>query len=95
MPHLKELVQKHENDGLVVIAVHSDKDADKMRDAVEELGMTWLVAQDGDRKIMSAYHGDSYPDYYLVDRKGVLRFADLANSEVDRAVEFLLSEKTD
>lgn len=77
----------------MVIAVHSDPDEGKMRQAVQELGITWPVAQDGDRAVMKAFHADSFPDYYLVDRKGILRFADLANSEVDRAVGFLLREQ--
>jgi peroxiredoxin len=93
VPHLKGLLEKHKDAGLVVIAVHSDPDEAKMRDAVKELGITWPVVQDGDRAIMKAFHADSFPDYYLIDRKGTLRFADLANIEVDRAVEFLLKEK--
>ena len=43
--------------------------------------------------IGKTYRVDSFPDYYLVDRKGKLRFADLANREVDRAIETLLKEK--
>jgi peroxiredoxin len=93
VPHLKELLKKHKDAGLVILAVHSDPDEKKMREAVQELGITWPVVQDGDRAIMKAFHADSFPDYYLIDRKGVLRFADLANHEVDRAVEFLLKEE--
>lgn len=64
-----------------------------MKQVVKELGITWLIAQDGDRKLMNAFHADSYPDYYLIDRAGNLRFADLANQEIDRAVEMLIKEK--
>ena len=39
------------------------------------------------------YLVDSFPDYYLVDRKGKLRFADLSNREIDRAIKGLLEEK--
>jgi hypothetical protein len=34
-----------------------------------------------------------YPDYYIIDRKGVLRWADFANGDVEKAIEFLLAEK--
>lgn len=64
-----------------------------MKQVVKELGITWLIAQDGDRKLMDAFHADSFPDYYLIDREGNLRFADIANQEVDRAVEMLIKEK--
>ncbi len=77
----------------MVVAVHSDPNEEKMREAVRELGITWPVAQDGEKTLMKAFYADSFPDYYLIDRKGILRFADIANSEVDRAIEFLLREK--
>ena len=41
---------------------------------------------------MTAFHVDSYPDYYLVDRSGKLRFADLANADLDKAIAALLAE---
>ena len=44
---------------------------------------------------MKAYGGNSYPDYFVIDRKGNLRFADLANAELDKAVELLLAEPAD
>jgi hypothetical protein len=61
--------------------------------AVKSLEMPWYVALDAEHSTMKAFHADSYPDYYLIDRKGVLRFADLANSELERAVEFLINER--
>ena len=52
------------------------------------------AAEDGGLGLtMKAFRADSFPDYYLIDRSGKLRFADLANSEVERAVELLIKEK--
>lgn len=93
VPHVKELIEKYKDKGLVVVGVHSDPDTAKMKAVVSELGMNWIIAQDGEKKTFTAMAGDSFPDYYLIDRKGVLRFADLANAEVDRAVEMLIAEK--
>ena len=59
---------------------------------VEEQGIGYPVAIDIEEKTVSAYAVDSYPDYYLIDRAGKLRFADLANKELDSAVEMLLAE---
>jgi hypothetical protein len=64
-----------------------------MRAYVKENAVPWPIVQDDGRKTMKAFGGDSFPDYYIIDRKGNVRFADLANSEVDRAVELLLKEK--
>jgi hypothetical protein len=76
-----------------LIGIHSDPNKEKMQEVVKQLGMSWPILFDGDRKYMKALAADSFPDYYIVDRKGVLRFADLANKEVERAVETLLKEK--
>jgi thiol-disulfide isomerase/thioredoxin len=93
MPHLKELYTKHKEDGLVVIGLHTTNQGEKMADFVKDQALTWPVAVDVDKKTVTAFHVDSYPDYYLIDRSGKLRVADLQNGEVDRVVEILLKEK--
>jgi thiol-disulfide isomerase/thioredoxin len=92
MPHLKELYAKHREDGLVVIGIHSTKQSDEMAEYVKEESLPWPVAVDVEKRTVEAFHVDSYPDYYVIDRAGNLRFADLSNSELDRAVEMLLKE---
>jgi thiol-disulfide isomerase/thioredoxin len=93
MPHVQELYKKYKDKGLVVIGIHSDKDDVKGKAAVTEWGMTWPVVMDGAAANLKAFSCDSFPDYCLIDRKGVVRFCDLANGEVDKAVETLLNEK--
>jgi hypothetical protein len=93
MPHLKELYGRYKDQGLVLIGIHSDKDAEKGKAAVSELGMTWPIAYDVEKGTMEAFHCDSFPDYCVIDRKGIVRYCDLANAEVDKAVELLLKEK--
>ena len=44
-------------------------------------------------KTTTAFEVDSYPDYYLIDRAGNLRVADLANADLERAVQVLLAEQ--
>src|SRR5262245_2836257 len=41
-------------------------------------------------KTVAAFKVDSYPDYYVIDRAGNLRMADLAKAELDRVVEALV-----
>lgn len=92
IPHVKEMLSKYGKDGLTFIGVHSDPNEAKMREAVKELGMNWPTLFDGNKAVMKAYGADSYPDYYIIDRKGVLRFADIANADVEAAVQMLLKE---
>jgi hypothetical protein len=82
----------------VIVAIHTQSAKDRAPAFVREQGLPYLVAVDkageGGREVtIGKYRVDSYPDYYLVDRKGALRFADLANREVERAIEHLLAEK--
>lgn len=81
----------------MILGVHTPSAADKAPDFIKEQGIPYLVAVDkpdgGKSRTIDQYKVDSYPDYYLIDRKGILRFADLANAEIDRAIEHLLAEK--
>src|SRR5688572_10766575 len=59
---------------------------------VAERKITYAVAIDVDGQTETAFAVDSHPDYYLIDRAGNLRIADLANKAVDDAVAVLLAE---
>ena len=93
VPKMNELYKKFADKGLVIVAVHSDKDAEKGKAAVSETKMEFPVAFDIQGKLMKTLGCDSYPDYVLIDRKGVIRVVDLANGDVPRAVEALINEK--
>jgi thiol-disulfide isomerase/thioredoxin len=93
MPHLKELYEKHKGDGLEVIGVHTKNQGEKMADYVTKEAIPWPVAVDTEGATVKAFRVDSYPDYYVIDRSGKLRVADLANAELDRVIAALLKEK--
>ena len=63
-----------------------------MADFVKEQGINYPVAADIDKQTVTAFKVDSFPDYYVIDRTGKLRFADLANAELERAITTLLAE---
>lgn len=95
IPHLKELHTKYKDKGLVVIGIHTRNGADKAAAYVKDEQIPYPIAVDEKGKTVETYGVDSFPDYYLIDRKGNLRVADLANSEVDRVLEILLAEKAE
>lgn len=92
VPSVRKLLSKNSEKGLVVIAVHSDPNQAKMEQAIRQLGITWPVLLDAKKTNMRLYAADSFSDYYLIDRKGVLRFADIANEDLEKAAEALLAE---
>ena len=93
IPHLKELYAKHKDEGLVILGIHTKDAADRGKRYVKDNAMVYPIAFDERDEVIRQFHVNSYPDYYLVDYRGILRFADLANSEVDRAVAKLLEER--
>lgn len=92
MPHLKSLHEKHSKDGLVILAVHSTRGGEKCAAFTKAKELPYPVAVDVETKTQKAFRVDSFPDYYVVDRAGKLRFADLANSELSKVVKKLLAE---
>jgi AhpC/TSA family len=93
MPHLIELQRRLADQGLVCIGVHTKSAGEKMAAYVKEAGVSFPVALDSEGKTVEAFRADSFPDYYLIDRSGKLRVADLANADLERAVKVLLAEK--
>ena len=93
MPHLKEVYQRSKDQGLVLIGVHTERGQETMAAYVRENEIPYPVAYDTEGGTVAAFHVDSYPDYYVIDRAGNLRIADMANAELDRVIEILLKEK--
>ena len=98
MPHLIEWQKKYSSKGLVIIGVHTVFGAEHLNEFAKEKGINYAVALDaaaGERKGKSGgkYMVDSYPDYYFIDKKGILRYADCANASAEDAIKQLLAEK--
>ena len=93
VPQLNELYSRYKDQGLVLIGVHTKSRAEGMADAVLENEIGYPVAADIEGKTVESFRVDSFPDYYLIDRSGKLRVADLANSDLERVIKILLKEK--
>ena len=64
-----------------------------MADFVKKEKIPYPVAIDTEGKTVEPFAVDSFPDYYVIDRSGRVRVADLANAELDRVIEILLREQ--
>ena len=93
MPGLKDLAARYKDQGLVLIGVHSANGGEQMAGFVEAQGIDYPVAIDRPGKLtVGAFAVDSFPDYYVVDRAGNLRVADLQNGALEATVQALLAE---
>jgi len=65
-----------------------------MPDLVRSLDIPYPVAVDNRGLTERAYFVDSHPDFFIIDRSGRVRIADLMDFELERAIELVLSETT-
>ena len=91
-PHLKKLHEKHADDGLVILGIHSARAWQTMKGLVEEAELPWAFAADKDGKMGSKLGVQYIPTYFAIDRKGTMRIAGANRRKLDAIVEALLAE---
>ena len=91
VPHTNKMKKKYAKKGVVIIGVCNQRGAEKMAATVKKHGIEYPVAVDAGTN--ASYKVSSYPDYYVIDRRGILRWADVANNDVEKAIEILLREQ--
>ncbi len=95
-PQLRELREKYESKGLSVVSVVTDKTIDTLRQAIAEKDITWRCWWDGeDGKIVSRWGITAFPSIFVVDRKGIIRFKNVRDKPLEKAVQFLLDKTVD
>ena len=80
LPTLKKWYATHKSAGLEIIGVHtpefeSDKDLPALKRSLTNDGVTWPVMQDNQNATWQAYNNRFWPAFYLIDKKGVIRFS--------------------
>jgi len=90
LPYVKAWHQRYKDHGLVVIGVHApefafEKNADNVRRAVEDLGVTYPVALDNNFAIWRAFNNRFWPAHYFIDADGVVRGHHFGEGEYDRS----------
>ena len=92
MPKLQKLYRRLEGQGLALIAIHTKNGSERMASWMQDNGIELPVCVDTNEATVRAYAVDSYPDYYVIDRSGKLRVADLANGDLEHCLSKLLAE---
>jgi hypothetical protein len=95
-PHERSLVERLKGKPFALIGVNSDADKGPLRKRMAEEKITWRSFWNGpkgtDGPISRTWNVRGWPTIYVLDRKGVIRFKDIRNEELDRAVDQLLGE---
>ncbi|MDH3306613.1 MAG: redoxin domain-containing protein [Acidimicrobiia bacterium] len=101
LPHLKEIYNRYQPDGLEIIGVHApefdyEADPNNVSAAVVELGVNWPVALDTSKTNFRSWQGDRrfWPRTYVIDQNGDIRFDHIgegAYDELEATVAHLLA----
>lgn len=88
LPYVKDWAKKYQQDGLVVIGVHTpeygyERIIDNVRDQVEKLGITYPVAIDNNYAIWRNFDNQYWPAHYLIDAKGQVRYTHFGEGSYD------------
>lgn len=84
--------ERYRDKGLRIVSIGRTSDharIKRMRDASSN-GIVFVADQDG--KTIADWQVDGFPDYYLIDRAGNLRAADVKNANVEQVIKALLEE---
>jgi len=92
---LTRLQRDYQDQGIVVAAIHPDAGFELVNEKVIAGKVTIPVARDAQGAFAAAMHTDDYPDLYIIDRAGNLRFADIDKRELKDAVKMLANESAE
>src|SRR5687767_13033413 len=94
IPHEKRLVERLKDRPFALIGINSDGDRDKLQKILQENGITWRNVVDGTTSgpIATRWNVHGWPTIYILDAKGVIRYRDLRDKQMEEAVEKLLAE---
>ena len=87
----QQLADEHGSD-LVVIGVHHPKGFESAQAVAKSRGVSFPIVHDADGHLRKALMVDQDPDFYVIDRAGQMRYADITTGSVPEAVEELVAE---
>lgn len=94
LPHEKSLVKRLEGKPFALIGINSDGESDVVKKILADNNITWRQAIDlsTEGKWATAWNVRGWPTIYVLDHKGVIRYRDVRDEEMEEAVLKLLAE---
>jgi peroxiredoxin len=99
-PKLQDLSSRYGGSGLRVVAISEDEaeDKDKIPTFAQTYGAKFAIGWDEDKSVARHYKPETMPSSYIIDRKGVVRFAHVGYHDgeevaLEKELKELLGEK--
>ena len=100
LPYIRAWAQKYRDRGLMVVGAHSpefpfEHDVEKVRPALEAMGVDYPIAMDNDFAVWRAFDNNAWPALYFIDAEGRIRHHHLGEEDYERServIQQLLAE---
>ena len=95
IPTLQAYYETHANDGFVIVGIEAGEPQKDVLAFVQEHDMTYPVWFDLSGAAMNAFHNESLPSSYVIDRQGVVRYSwvgEISQEMLEKYVTPLLTE---
>ena len=96
-PHERSLVKRLEGKPFALLGINSDPKK-QLKQALKKENITWRSWWDGgdtDGPIATKWNIRGWPTIYVLDHKGVIRYRNVREEAMDKAVDALLREMED
>ena len=94
-PHERSLVKRLADQPFALIGVNSDQDRAALKDVLKAENITWRSFWDGgstNGPIATRWNVSGWPTIYVLDHEGRIRFKNVREAELDKAVDALMKE---
>jgi hypothetical protein len=94
LPHEKALVERLKDKPFALLGINSDGEAEDVKKMLAEQEITWRQALDGDTSgpLATRWNVNGWPTIYVLDAEGKIRFRDVRDEAMEKAVDELLAE---
>ena len=95
IPHEREMVKRLAGKPFTLLGINSDESRSALKKIIEEQEISWPNIYDGRAgtgPIASRWNVHGWPTLFILDHKGVIRYRDLRDKQLEDAVVRLLEE---
>src|SRR5262245_54931459 len=92
-PHERSLVKRLADQHFTILGINSDRARKELKKTVEKeqiTGRSWWDGGSTNGPIATAWNVSGWPTIYVLDHKGVIRYKNVREKQMDEAVDTLL-----
>lgn len=76
MPHMQTLHSLYKDQDVVILGINSwERQPDKVKTVLEENKIEYTILLDSDNKVVDEYGVRGIPTFFIIDRKGIVRYS--------------------